>query len=126
MNGYDTFCVSGTGSEKSLTYILWPLLYDFEKYGKSIKLEQLESIIIIIQPLKSLMRDQVEKLKKHGLRATYVGEDHDYEGMTAQSYNYIIASPESASTSEFRDMIDRLKDKVKGLFIDESHCIQSL
>ena len=126
MKGYDTFCVAGTGKGKSLTYVLSPLLHDCMKYGKSIKLDQLESIVIVIQPLKSLMRDQVDKLKKHGVKATYVGEDHDYDGMAGETYNYIIASPETANTSKFRDLIDRLKENIKGLFIDESHCIQSL
>ena len=124
IDGLDTFCVAGTGCGKSMTYILCPILHDILKYGKNISLESLISVVIIVQPLKSLMNDQVSKLKILGLKATYVGEDQDYTGMSG--YNYIIASPETISSSQFRKTLDEMRKKIVCIFVDESHCIQSL
>lgn len=124
--GLDTFCVAGTGRGKSLTYILCPFIHDYLKYGESTSVINLESVIIVIQPLTSLMKDQVAKLKALGLKATYVGEEQDFSGMDEHLYNYIIASPETAVTPKFQEVLQKLKGHIKCIFIDESHCIQSL
>ena len=126
VNGSDCYCVAGTGCGKSLTYILCPLVLDFKRYGKSVCVDTINSVVLIIQPLKALMKDQVSKLKSLGLRATYVGEEHDYDGMKGQSYNYIISSPETAVSSTFRDLLETLRTNIVCIFVDESHCIQSL
>lgn len=125
MDGTDVFCVAGTGCGKSLTYILCPLLFDYQKFG-NVTVESLSSIVLIIQPLKALMNDQHTKLISLGLKSTYVGEDHDYDGMSGAGYNYIIASPETAVSANFKDLLQSLKKNIVCLFIDESHCIQSL
>ena len=123
---HDVFCIAGTGSGKSMTYILAPFVKDYRRRHEEVTKDTLQSIVIIIQPLKALMKDQCQKLTSLGLKATYVGNDHDFEGMTLQKYNYIIASPETAITASFLDILEAMKEQICCIFIDESHCIQTL
>ena len=126
MLGKDCFCTAGTGAGKSLTYILCPFVSDFKSHNKCVTRDNVQSVALIIQPLKSLMKDQHKKMISLGLKATYVGEDHDFDGMTSQQYNYIIVSPESAISSRFLDLTDSIGMKIACIFVDESHCIQTL
>ena len=50
----DCFCVAPTGSGKSLTFVLAPFIFDH-------KLERLDSIALIVQPLVALMKEQAKR-----------------------------------------------------------------
>ena len=77
-DGKDTFCIAGCGYGKSLTYTLCPIIMDMKKGfmphtgndGEKI----LHHIVIVVQPLVSLMKNQRDKLLHLGLRAVYVGD----------------------------------------------------
>ena len=62
LDNKDTFCLSPTGSGKSIIYELAPLLFDFKNKG-NIDMENLYSNVVIIQPLKALMEENVSHLK---------------------------------------------------------------
>uniref|UniRef100_A0A1X7UQT7 DEAD/DEAH-box helicase domain-containing protein n=1 Tax=Amphimedon queenslandica TaxID=400682 RepID=A0A1X7UQT7_AMPQE len=59
VKGKDSFIVQPTGTGKSMCYAIPPLLT-----GK---------LAIVISPTISLMCDQVHKMEKHGVFATFLG-----------------------------------------------------
>ena len=70
LNGQDVFFCSPTGSGKSLVFEIAPFVFSF-KYHRT-DLPSLTSSVIVISPLVSLMRSQVQKLTSLGLKAAYL------------------------------------------------------
>ena len=87
-----------------------------------------EGICIVITPLIALMKDQVQNLRKRGIKALAV-----YSGMTRQEiltalencifgdYKFLYISPERVDTEIFRTKLKAMK--VSMITVDESHCI---
>ena len=67
INGVDVIGVLSTGYGKSLCYVLPPLLLDEADVNQ-------KHTAIVISPLKTLMLDQVEKLKEYGISVAAVME----------------------------------------------------
>ena len=100
--------------------------------GKSITFQvpamAMEGICIVVTPLIALMRDQVDNLKRTGIKATAV-----YSGMSRQEiitqlencifgdYKFLYVSPERLATEIFQSKLQAMK--VCLLVVDESHCI---
>lgn len=100
--------------------------------GKSITFQvpamAMEGICLVVTPLIALMKDQVDNLRRLGIKATAV-----YSGMTREEiivqlencifgdYKFLYVSPERLSTEIFRNKMQAMK--VCLLVIDESHCI---
>ena len=82
----DVLCVSGTGSGKSLCFQLPPLLFA-------------GSVMIVISPLISLMRDQCSALTRKGLTAAFLGSgqtDKTVERKAmAGDYKLVYCCPET-------------------------------
>ena len=88
----------------------------------------MEGICIVVTPLIALMKDQVDNLKKVGIKATAV-----YAGMTRQEiitqlencifgdFKFLYVSPERLVTELFKAKLYAMN--VSLLVIDESHCI---
>ena len=74
VQGRDVFVSLPTGSGKSLCYCLLPLLFD-ELYGS-----QRKSIVVVVSPLISLMKDKVCSMKERDVAAVYVGDCAEEEG----------------------------------------------
>lgn len=114
MEGKDTLGLMPTGGGKSITFQV-PALAK-------------EGICIVVTPLIALMKDQVENLRRVGIKATAV-----YSGMTRQEiitqlencifggYKFLYVSPERLATELFRAKLQAMN--VCLLVIDESHCI---
>lgn len=112
--GKDTLGLMPTGGGKSLTFQV-PTLAT-------------EGICVVVTPLIALMKDQVDNLRKRGIKATAV-----YSGMTRQeiitqldncifgNYKFLYISPERLYTALFRHKMDAMD--VCLLVVDESHCI---
>ena len=66
VNSKDVFVSLPTGSGKSICYAVLPWLFD------SLHSHQKESLIIVISPLISLMKDQVRSLQKMNLTAVCI------------------------------------------------------
>lgn len=112
--GQDTLGLMPTGGGKSITFQV-PAL---SKPG----------LCLVITPLIALMKDQVQNLRKRGIKATAV-----YSGMTRQEiivalencifgeYKFLYISPERLDTEIFRTKLRSMK--VNMITVDESHCI---
>lgn len=135
-NGKDCFCVAGTGAGKSICYILCPLVMDLKiglsfNHADHLDAKLFTTISIIVQPLKSLMKTQKNKLQQLGLQAIYVGdEDGDVQqikkDICSRKYNYIILSPESATADWFIGALHDVRKDVAAIFVDESHCVKTM
>ena len=128
INNKDCFCVAPTGSGKSLTYIIAPFMFELLKNPKvQLCTDNLTTVAIIIQPLVSLMKEQVTKMNSLGVKAIYIGDKENNIDLIKQGhFNIIIGSPESITSAKFEEILHHLKDKLKVIFIDESHCIKTL
>ncbi|MEX2210019.1 MAG: DEAD/DEAH box helicase [Patescibacteria group bacterium] len=113
--GRDVLFVTPTGSGKSLCFQLPGLLLD----GQT----------MVISPLKSLMKDQVEGLLKRKVPATYINSDlgtHEknqrikfaLEGL----FRFLYVTPERFFQPRL-NLKNRLIRKYKLLAVDEAHCI---
>lgn len=112
--GKDTLGLMPTGGGKSITFQVPALV--------------MEGICIVVTPLIALMKDQVDNLRRLGIKATAV-----YSGMTRQEiiaqlencifgdYKFLYVSPERLSTDIFLSKLQAMN--VCLLVIDESHCI---
>lgn len=112
--GKDTLGLMPTGGGKSITFQV-PAL-------------SMEGICIVVTPLIALMRDQVDNLRRLGIKATAV-----YSGMGRQeiitqlencifgNYKFLYVSPERLGTEIFQTKLQAMN--VCLLVVDESHCI---
>ncbi len=114
LDGKDTLALLPTGGGKSITFQV-PAIAK-------------EGICLVISPLISLMKDQVDNLKKRGIRAgaIYTGMHPDEIDLVLNnSRNYgnklLYVSPERIASARFRDAIRRMK--VNLIAVDEAHCI---
>ncbi len=111
----DTLCILPTGGGKSLIYQLPSAIYT-------------DGITIVISPLISLMKDQVEYLNSIGVPAMFSNSSQDeLEQLKAVSLavnskiKLLYLSPERALSSYFLKMIQKMK--INLVAIDEAHCI---
>ncbi len=112
--GNDAFVLMPTGGGKSLCYQI-PALHR-------------EGIAIIVSPLISLMKDQVDALLANGVRAACYNSSlkaDEARQVLAQLHNnqldLIYVAPERLLSHSF---IDRLGDLDVALFaVDEAHCV---
>ncbi len=114
LRGRDSLTVLPTGGGKSLCYQVPPLLSDCTD--------------VVVSPLISLMKDQVDGLKACGCAAAAIHsgmsaqERRDVEGdLTAGRLRLVFAAPERLLTDPFLRLLDRLQ--VCRFAIDEAHCI---
>lgn len=112
--GKDTLGLMPTGGGKSLTF--------------QVPTMAMEGLCVVVTPLIALMKDQVENLKKRGIRAAAIfsGMSHNEILMTLdnavfEAYKFLYVSPERLATPIFMEKIKQAK--VCMIAVDESHCI---
>ena len=113
-SGKDTLGLMPTGGGKSITFQVPTML--------------MQGICLVVTPLISLMKDQVDNLKARDIKATTV-----YSGMTREEistqlencifgdYKFLYISPERLGTELFRSKLKAMN--ICLLVVDESHCI---
>lgn len=113
-SGKDTLGLMPTGGGKSIAFQV-PALAQ-------------EGICIVITPLIALMKDQVENLKKRGIKAAaiYSGLTHNEILVTLENcifgdYKFLYVSPERLSSELFLTKLKRMR--VSFITVDEAHCI---
>jgi ATP-dependent DNA helicase RecQ len=112
--GRDTLGVLPTGGGKSLCYQVPALVR--------------EGLTVVISPLISLMKDQVDRLESRGVAATYLNSTLDdaetrsrVEHVMAGTTKLLYVAPERL---ESPDLVRRLTARgVALLAVDEAHCI---
>ena len=112
--GNDTLGLMPTGGGKSITFQVPALLMD--------------GICIVVTPLIALMKDQVDNLKRIGIKATSIHSGMSRQEIITQlencifgEYKFLYVSPERLGTEIFLAKLQAMK--VSLLVIDESHCI---
>ncbi len=110
----DAFVVMPTGGGKSLCYQLPAHLMD--------------GTCLVVSPLISLMKDQVDAARANGLRAAYLNSSLDLEGrrdvvgaMRRGELDLLYVSPERFAMEEFAALLKSCL--LSFVAIDEAHCI---
>ena len=112
----DVLSIIPTGGGKSLCYQIPALILD--------------GLTIVISPLISLMKDQVDTLKSMGIEAEFINsslnsEEYNFilENIKADKYKLLYVAPERLDSTDF---INLIKNKnISQIAIDEAHCISS-
>ena len=114
LNNQDTLALLPTGGGKSICFQVPALLK--------------EGLTLVISPLIALMKDQVEGLKKKGIRAEAIfsGMHHTQIDRILDNAIYgnvkiLYLSPERIKSRMFSDRLERMN--VDLIAVDEAHCI---
>ncbi len=114
MSGRDVLGIMPTSGGKSLCYQLPAIILD--------------GVTIVISPLISLMKDQVDSLDEMGLPGTFINSTLDYDEFTKRlddirkgKYKLIYVAPERLNTSLFINLVRDIN--VSLVAVDEAHCI---
>lgn len=114
LSGRDVLAVMPTGAGKSLCFQLPALA--------------LEGVSLVISPLISLMKDQVNSLVQAGIPAAFLNSsltERQYslalENAVNGKYKIIYVAPERLDTPNFADFVRQTS--ISMLTVDEAHCI---
>ena len=114
MDGKDAFVLMPTGGGKSLCYQLPALALD--------------GLTLVISPLISLMKDQVDALKTNGINAEFINSSLDQrevaevgERAHRGDIKILYVAPERAVLPGFQAFLKTLN--VSLIAIDEAHCV---
>ncbi|WP_368240752.1 DNA helicase RecQ [Clostridium paraputrificum] len=110
----DVFCIMPTGAGKSICYQIPALI--------------MNGVTLVISPLISLMKDQVDSLKENGITATYINSTQSMEEIkdilkdaSLGLYKLIYIAPERLESKVFVQMIRNLH--ISQVAVDEAHCV---
>jgi ATP-dependent DNA helicase RecQ len=111
---HDTLAVMPTGGGKSLCYQIPSLLFD--------------GLTVVISPLISLMKDQVEQLRAFGVPCLFLNSSlapqeyqENMEYVRRGEVKLLYVAPETLLTGRILSLLDSVQ--VDCLTIDEAHCI---
>jgi ATP-dependent DNA helicase RecQ len=114
LQGHDTLGIMPTGGGKSICYQIPAML--------------LPGVTLVVSPLISLMKDQVDALHSIGIPATYINSslsaaeaNQRMQDAAYGAYKLLYIAPERLDSERFRSDLQRLP--VSMLAIDEAHCI---
>ncbi|PMC35163.1 DNA helicase RecQ [Bacillus sp. UMB0899] len=114
LTGNDTLAIMPTGGGKSICYQVPALI--------------LEGITIVISPLISLMKDQVDALSSVGISSTFINSSLSAYELNERmnelgegAYKILYIAPERLESNLFRELLVSLP--ISMVAIDEAHCI---
>ena len=114
LTGHNTMCIMPTGGGKSICFQIPALV--------------LEGTTLVISPLISLMKDQVDALMQMGIPATYINSSLTYSETTdrirrmlAGEFKLLYVAPERLDDPEFIQILCNLT--IPLIAVDEAHCI---
>lgn len=114
LRGTDTLAIMPTGAGKSLAYQIPALLF--------------QGTTLVISPLISLMKDQVDALLQYGVPATFINSSLSLREVRSRieraesgEFKLLYIAPERLESESFRSLLGSLQ--VSFLAIDEAHCV---
>lgn len=114
LEGRDVLGVLPTGGGKSICYQLPALMKD--------------GITLVISPLISLMKDQVDALREDGIEASFINSSLDFEtyidtlnDVRMGKIKLLYISPERLDNEFFREFLSDIN--LSFVAVDEAHCI---
>jgi ATP-dependent DNA helicase RecQ len=114
LSGRDTLSVMPTGSGKSVCYQIPALLLD--------------GVVVVISPLISLMKDQVDTLQQMNIPTTFINSsltaaetNQRMREIAGGLFKLVYIAPERLESERFQHMMNQLK--VPFVAIDEAHCV---
>lgn len=114
IKGNDILAIMPTGGGKSICYQIPSLI--------------LNGLTIVISPLISLMKDQVDSLKTMGIDATFINSSlstmelsNIVKNIDDDKYKIIYIAPERLDSYEFSNLIK--SKEISQIAIDEAHCV---
>ncbi|MGY3778864.1 DNA helicase RecQ [Isobaculum melis] len=112
--GKNTLAIMPTGGGKSLCYQVPALLFDH--------------LTIVVSPLISLMKDQVDALNEQGIAATFINStlssaetNHRLDLAATGKLKMLYIAPERIATEGFNRLLNEVT--ISLIAIDEAHCI---
>ncbi|EPY2305369.1 DNA helicase RecQ [Clostridium sporogenes] len=110
----DTVAIMPTGAGKSICYQIPALIF--------------EGVTVVISPLISLMKDQVDSLKEVGIEATYINSSLNNLEIEERIFNareglykLIYIAPERLESDSFVRSLNNLN--IALVAVDEAHCV---
>lgn len=110
----DVFCIMPTGAGKSICYQIPAIIMD--------------GITIVVSPLISLMKDQVDALQDIGINAAFINSTQSMDKIkeilrdaSLGLHKILYIAPERLESKMFVEMIKGLK--VSQIAVDEAHCV---
>lgn len=110
----DVLAIMPTGGGKSICYQLPALILD--------------GMTIVISPLISLMKDQVDALKAMGINAAFINSslsnkefNEILNNIRKNNYKILYIAPERLDAQEFLELINN--NNISQIAIDEAHCV---
>ena len=114
LNSEDVLGIMPTGAGKSICYQVPAMILD--------------GVTIVISPLISLMKDQVDSLNEIGIPSTYVNSTLSYnnyeqtiENILNNVYKIVYVAPERLNSDIFLNLLNKIN--VSMVTIDEAHCV---
>lgn len=114
LNRNDTVAIMPTGVGKSICFQIPALLF--------------EGVTLVISPLISLMKDQVDSLRQLGIAAVYINSSvskaqlyKDLQDISAGFYKIIYIAPERLISEYLPDSFKNLN--ISMVAVDEAHCL---
>ncbi len=114
LNRNDTVAIMPTGAGKSICFQISALLF--------------EGVTLVISPLISLMKDQVDSLRQLGIAAVYINSSvskaqlyKDLQNISAGFYKIIYIAPERLTSEYLPDSFKNLN--ISMIAVDEAHCL---
>lgn len=114
LSGRDTLAIMPTGAGKSLAYQIPALLF--------------KGVTLVISPLISLMKDQVDALQDYGVPATFINSSLSARETFARieqvkhgGFKLLYIAPERLETESFLTLLETVE--ISFIAIDEAHCV---
>ncbi|MDE5663551.1 MAG: RecQ family ATP-dependent DNA helicase [Muribaculaceae bacterium] len=114
LSGCDTLGLMPTGGGKSIVFQVAGLALD--------------TLTLVISPLVSLMKDQVDNLKRHRIKAVYFHSGMSaaesrvaWERLVNDRARFLYIAPERLKSERFQAELRQLKPGL--IVVDEAHCI---
>ena len=114
LNRNDTVAIMPTGAGKSICFQIPALLF--------------EGVTLVISPLISLMKDQVDSLRQLGIAAVYINSSvskaqlyKDLQNISAGFYKIIYIAPERLTSEYLPNSFENLN--ISMVAVDEAHCL---